>query len=206
MQKNKKWAIIAALILYALGTISGALLHRHWTKPIIQQTDTTTVTKTAVLDTLHQTVTPLPVPDDAPPVIVPASKVERDETDTTHYRITPDVLQVSGNLSDGLAYHATLTGVQPSLQTLTITYPERTITKSVAEPYKGWMLSATADIGAYAAPQITVATKAALELSYNTGPLHVALQGGIISTPTSGSWRPSPYIGARLTVDIYRFR
>lgn len=206
MAMNKKtWLLIAALLLYALGALSGVFIHRAWTKPDIQQIDTTTVTRTAELDSLPQTIVSQPAPADTPPVIVPSERVEIDTADSSCVRIFPDIVSVSGSLTNGLTYHATLTGVQPSLQDLAVSYPEHTITQTVTKPYTGWMLSATADIGGYAAPQLTVATKVALEASYNTGPLHVGLQGGIMSIPTSGTWKPSPYIGARVTIDIIRF-
>ena len=206
MNSKTKVIIIAAIAVYALGFLSGVFAHRAWTTPWIQQTDTVTVFKTATSDSLPQSVVTAPAPERIPPVVVPSSKVERDTADTTQVRIRPDVSVVTGTLSGGLTYQATLTGVQPSITQLKVTFPERIITQNAYKPYKGWMLSATADIATFATPQFTAFSKVAVETSYNTGPLHLALQGGIVSSPSSGSWHTYPYLGARITLDIFRLR
>lgn len=206
MSRRVKIIIASAVVLYTLGFFSGVLAHRAWTTPWIAQTDTTTVARTATSDSLPQTAITTPAPEDAPPVIIPSSRAERDTSDTTQVRIRPDVSVVTGTLSGGLTYQATLTGVQPSITQLKVTYPERIITQNAYKPYKGWMLSATADIATFATPQFTAFSKVAVETSYNTGPLHLALQGGIVSSPSSGSWHTYPYLGARITLDIFRLR
>lgn len=201
--KAKTFTIsIAAALL--VGLISGIFIHRGYVLKHSSPVQCDTVTVWMTTEVSH----PEPIESHVgkTPISLPAERFTRSAADSTLLEALPDMVTFRDSLDNGTKYTAVLSGIKPSIEALSISYPQRTITKSVPAPYKGWMLSATADIGAYAAPQISVATKAALEVSYNTGPLHVALQGGIISTPTSGSWRPSPYIGARLTVDIYRFR
>lgn len=205
--KTKAWLIAAGvLLLFLAGFLSGVFAHRAWSTPWVEQTDTTTVIRTAQLDSLPQTVTTAPAPESVPPVTVPASSVERDPADTSVVRIRPELTTITGTLTGGLSYQAVLGGVQPSLQQLTVTYPETVVTNNVYKPYKGWLLSATADIAAFATPQLTVVSRVAIETSYNTGPLHLGLQGGVIMQPAPGSWNISPYIGARITLDICRLK
>lgn len=200
---KKTWLIIAAILLYILGTIHGAHIHQVWTRSELQQIDTTTVMRTATLDSIPQTVISRPAPAEADPVIVSPERILNSQKDTTMVHIKPEVVEVSGKLTDGVTYQAILSGVQPSLQNLSISYPERTITKTVTKPYKGWIVSATADVAGYITPQFNPMAKVALETTYNTGPLHIGLQAGAIFTP--GPWHASPYIGARFTVDIFKF-
>ena len=205
--KGKQIAILT-VVIFLLGALSGGLVQRAWFRHgIDQRTDTATVWMPATLDTASMVATTAPAPPSVPPVIVPAENVT-PAADSATVQIRPELVTVTGTLSGGLTYQAQLLGVQPSLQSLQVNYPKTTITTSttIREPYKGWLLSATADIATFATPQFTAFSKVAVETSYNTGPLHLALQGGIVSSPSSGSWHTYPYLGARITLDIFRLR
>ena len=191
----------AALLLLLAGFFAGFQTHRVWYTPKPGQADTVYVERTASADSLKPVDTALR--PDLPPVAIPAKEVQvihdtvyiRPETQTFHEQLAPGVMAT-----------AIITGVRPTLDHLQITWPETLVTNTVVQPYKGWMLSATSDFSALASVSPTFIAHAALEASYNTGPLHLGLQGGVAATQYNGSWTPAPFIGARLTVDIMKRR
>lgn len=206
--KGKQIAILT-VVIFLLGALSGGLVQHAWFRHGIEQrTDTATVWMPATLDTASMVVTTAPAPPSVPPVIVPAENVT-PAADSAAVQIRPELVTVTGTLSGGLTYQAQLLGVQPSLQSLQVNYPKTTITTSttIREPYKGWLLSATSSISAYTAPQIQTFWTVALETSYNVGRLHIGLQGGVADTWSSAAGHQiSPYIGGRVTFDIFRMK
>lgn len=203
---KSKHAAILAVVLFLLGALSGGLLQRSWDLRSIAQTDTATVWQPAVLDTTTMAATTTEAPPSIPPVVVPADRIEQSEGSTA-IRIRSELTTVTGTLSGGLTYQAQLTGIQPQLHSLQVNYPETTITRHIQEPYKGWLVSATSNIYAYAAQPFQAFGLIALETSYNTGRFHIGFQGGVADTwsPATGH-QVSPYIGARVTIDIFRMR
>lgn len=201
--KAKHLAIIIAVV-FLLGALSGALVHRAFNRPIVTKVDTVTVWKTAALDSLPKTVETKPAPASIPDIVIPTEQLTPSQ-DSSSVSVRPQMTTVSGTLSGGLTYQAQLTGIQPSIQSLQVSYPETQVTKTVLAPYKGWLLSATTDAFLYTSPKIQFSTKAGLETSYNTGPFHFGVQAGVLVT-RSDSWNVSPYIGARVTIDIFKMR
>ena len=191
----------AALLLLLAGFFAGFQTHRVWYTPKPGQADTVYVERTASADSLKPVDTALR--PDLPPVAIPAKEVQvihdtvyiRPETQTFHEQLAPGVMAT-----------AIITGVRPTLDHLQITWPETLVTNTIVKPYKGWMLSATSDFSALASVSPTFIARAALEASYNTGPIHLGLQGGVAATQYNGSWTPAPFIGARLTADIMKRR
>lgn len=199
-----KHIVILAVAIFLLGALSGGFLQHSWDMRSLDRTDTVTVWKPAVLDTASMVATTVEAPPSVPPVVIPAEHVEISKDSTIQVR--PQLTTVSGKLSGGLTYQAQLTGIQPQLQSLQVFYPETTRQKTLREPYKGWLVSATSSIAAFSAPQFHAFGTAGLEVSYNVGRFHVGLQGG-----AAGNWSPSgyqvyPYVGGRITFDIFRMK
>lgn len=199
-----KHIVILAVAIFLLGALSGGFLQHSWDMRSLVRTDTITVWKPAVLDTASMVATTVEAPPSVPPVVIPAEHVEISKDSTIQVR--PQLTTVSGKLSGGLTYQAQLTGIQPQLQSLQVFYPETTRQKTLREPYKGWLVSATSSIAAFSAPQFHAFGTAGLEVSYNVGRFHVGLQGG-----AAGNWSPSgyqvyPYVGGRITFDIFRMK
>lgn len=201
--KAKHLAIIIAVV-FLLGALSGALIHRAFVRPIVEKVDTVTVWKTAELDSLPKVIDTKPAPPSVPDIVIPTEQLTPSQ-DSSSVSVRPEVTTVSGTLSGGLTYQAQLIGLQPAIQSLQVSYPERQLTKTVLAPYKGWMLSATTDAFLYSSPKIQFSTKAGLETSYNTGPFHFGVQAGVLVT-RSDAWNVSPYIGGRVTIDIFKMR
>lgn len=199
-----KHIVILAVAIFLLGALSGGFLQHSWDMRSLDRTDTVTVWKPAVLDTASMVATTVEAPPSVPPVVIPAEHVEISKDSTIQVR--PQLTTVSGKLSGGLTYQAQLTGIQPQLQSLQVFYPETTRQKTLREPYEGWLVSATSSIAAFSAPQFHAFGTAGLEVSYNVGRFHVGLQGG-----AAGNWSPSgyqvyPYVGGRITFDIFRMK
>ena len=184
---------VAVTLIYILGALSGAALHRAWTRTDDKPaTDTVTVWRTAEASPAVDTVS--------------TTKAEVVFTpDSSAVEIAPDLVTITGTLSGGGKYSAQLLGVQPSLQHLQVSYPERLVSNTKYKPYNGWLLSATASSYLDGIRPVRSVSLVGLETSYNTGPLHIGIQGGA-AFDYSGSWNISPYIGARLTIDIIRMK
>ena len=195
---------VAVTLIYILGALSGAALHRAWTRTDDKPaTDTVTVWRTAEASPAVDTVSTTKAQDTAP-ISVPAEEVVFTP-DSSAVEIAPDLVTITGTLSGGGKYSAQLLGVQPSLQHLQVSYPERLVSNTKYKPYNGWLLSATASSYLDGIRPVRSVSLVGLETSYNTGPLHIGIQGGA-AFDYSGSWNISPYIGARLTIDISRMK
>lgn len=200
-----KLASILITIAFAIGLISGAFIHRGYvqrqTRPV--QSDTTIVQK-------HIDIT-MPEPAeshvDETPISVPVADLKPVPGDTTVVQILPEVKTYRDTLADGTTYTAIVSGVQPSLQSLSLAYPERTITNTVQKPFKGWTLSAEADARLAGTASMGFYAFTGVELAYNVGPFHVGVDAGLSEfRAAQGPWQLSPYIGARVRIDILRFR
>lgn len=202
-----KTKLIAILITIAffIGLISGAFIHRGYvqrqTRPI--QSDTTIL--------LKQIDITMPEPKeshvDETPISVPLAELKPVPGNNTVAQILPEVKTYSDTLSDGTTYTATVSGVQPSLQSLSLKYPERTITNTVMKPYKGWTLSAVADAKLSGTASMGFYAFTGAELAYNTGPFHIGIDAGLSEFRTNKEpWQLSPYIGVSVRIDIIRFK
>lgn len=199
---NRAVAIIIAVCL-VLSFSGGYFLRKHIETPVSESIQRDTVYLEKQVD--------FPVPAEpaeimpAEPVIAPSSAVT-PATDSTvaieaETRIYRDTL-------NGISYEATVTGVQPVLTGLTFSYPETNINtvRTVVKPYEGWKLSVTSE-AALALMQPTVQSLTAAEVSYNTGPFHFGLQGGLLVTkPFREKATLQPYLGGRVTIDILKFK
>ena len=190
----------AALLLLLAGFFAGFQTHRVWYTPKLDpRIDTVYVEKTASVD--HpQPVDSVQRPD-LPPVAVPASEAKVVH-DTVYIR--PETLTYHEVIAPGVTATAVVTGVRPTLEHLQVTWPETVVTQTFVRPYKGFLFSATSDFSALASTSPTFIARAGLEASYNTGPLHLGLQGGVAATQYSGSWKPAPFLAARLTIDLWK--
>ena len=96
---------------------------------------------------------------------------------------------------------AVVTGIQPTLDHLHITWPETTITKTNYKPLDGWSLGVAAS-GAYTAisPFIT----GTATVSYTAGPVRFSVDAGVIYQPAGRQL--SPYVGGGVELTIFRFR
>lgn len=202
-----KYRILISASLLLLFFVLGYYTRKVTTRPIETGTkvDTVTVWRTAAASEPEpvevRPAAPAPVrkeslrpaPQDSAAVLVPA--------ETRTYRDT---------LSDGTSYEAIITGVQPVLSSIRFKYPSSLITKTVtvSKPYEGWMLSATSNNAVTKESSWGLTSQTCLELSYNTGPFHLGLQGGVQITKSFTPAGPgfAPYLGGRLTIDIARLR
>lgn len=200
--KNK---IIAAsvVLLLIVGFMSGYFFHRAVTKPIAVGSHTDTVYVDKHIDIpVTDPVSVRPSGRDVT-VSVPDCKSHGDSLDI------PAVLaEYRDTLSDGVSYIATVSGVAPKLESLHFSYnlPQITTTRTVVKPFKGWLMSATSNNAVIGTGSLGLCSQTAFEVSYNNGPFHLGLQGGVqIEKPFSQEApRLSPYLGGRITVDILK--
>lgn len=201
--KAKQLHIIAAITLFLLGFLSGIRVHKSWSGGDKEILDTVVVYRTAILKEPPLVIESIPAPDSIPLVTIPTTMIIEDEADTTVVSIRPEVVTVFGRLDNDINYLATLTGIQPSIQNLSVSYPKYSITRTVLKPYNGYLLSACADFAVSTMPQMHAVSRLTFEASYNTGPFHLALQAGVMRGASQGT---HPYIGGRISFDIYRKR
>lgn len=203
--KSKHVATII-ICVFLIGAISGALIQRSFTNPIIQA-DTTTTMKPAILDSIPRVEDSQPAPENIPDIIIPTVKLTPSD-DSSYVSVRPELTTLTGTLSGGLSYKAQISGIMPTLQSLQVSYPERQITKTVTAAYSGWMLSASANTFLYSTGKLNAGAVAVIEASYNTGPLHLALQAGVMTIkPDTYTYnKTTPYLGARITLDILKLR
>ena len=116
--KAKHLAIIIAVV-FLLGALSGALVHRAFVRPIVEKIDTVTVRKTAELDSLPKVIDTKPAPPSVPDIVIPTEQLTPSQ-DSSSVSVRPEVTTVSGTLSGGLTYQAQLIGLQPAIQSLQV--------------------------------------------------------------------------------------
>lgn len=195
---------IAAAVLFLVGVISGCLIHRGYVRahqPPVQR-DTVTIWKTV------GTVDPAPQESHKgqTPISIPASEVTPTK-DSSAYLVHPDVVTWRDTLSGGVSYQIQITGVQPTLSSMDIRYPEHTVTNTVYKPYEGWLFSITGTGGLTSYQPLAVSAIVGPELSYNKGIFHFGIQGGALIEYTPGANATfTPYVGGRLTIDIARMK
>lgn len=204
--KNKKAVIILALLAVAIGFGSGYIVRKHTAEPVVASI----IRDTTYID--HYIEVPVPEEPEsigpADPVLVPAADIS-PSADSSMVEVKAEAKTYRDSIGD-FSYVATVTGVQASLAALQIQYSDRIITqtKTIVRPYEGWLMSITSD-NAVTLLQPEFRSLTALEFSYNTGPFHIGLQGGLLVTKPFQSQSKAfidPYLGGRVTVDIHKFR
>lgn len=201
--KNKTALILIAVAL-CIGLISGVFIHRGYVMkhfPTVQH-DTVTVWKTAEISS--------PAPTEShkadTPISLPASDVKPSPRDSSLVEILPDIVTIQGKLADSISYKVVMNGVQPRLESLAISYPERAITRTVAVPYKGWKASLKGEIFAVPAQTFSAYAFTGIEFSYHTSIFHFGIDAGCAELYNSGQgWGLSPYLGGSVTIDLYKF-
>ena len=197
--KSKTAAILIAAAVLA-GFLAGVLAHsryqaHHTPEPKV---DTVYVSRSAEI------FGPSPVEStprqDLPPVVIPSDRIV-PSADTSAVLAVPETVTFRDTLAKGVVATAVVTGIQPTLDHLHITWPETTITKTSYKPLDGWSLGVAAS-GAYTAisPFIT----GTATVSYTAGPVRFRVDAGVIYQPAGRQL--SPYVGGGVELTIFRFR
>lgn len=124
--------------------------------------------------------------------------------DTSVFSIRKDSVIVKGiEPLSGAKYEATVTGIQPTLERLNFTIPERVVTKTIVKPLSGWSIGIFGD-GIY--QQYKFDAKAGLYASYTAGPFCLHFDAGAIWSDLGPNNAISPYIGAGVRIELFRKR
>ena len=198
-------AASAAALLFLTGMISGCLIHRSYVRAhqLPVQRDTVTKWRTATTES--------PAPTEShkgtDPVSIPVSELTPSQ-DSSAVLVQQDIRTYDDTLSNGASYHIQISGIQPNLDAVQFTYPERTITNTITNtrPYEGWILSASGSTAITGFQPFKGSAVFGPEISYNKGIFHFAIQtGAYMEYGKDIKTSFSPYGGARLTLDIVRF-
>lgn len=202
--KIKTFAISVAAALL-VGLISGVFIHRGYvlkhSSPV--QRDTVTVWKTT------EVIRPVPIESHVgdTPISLPAERFTRSATDSTLLEALPDMVTFRDSLENGTKYTAVLSGIKPSIEALSISYPQRTITNTVTVPYKGWDMGLKAEAFATGQNDFSALFFTGVEFAYNTGALHIGIDAGCTEQYFRPSgWAFAPYVGASLKIDLFHFK
>ena len=137
---------------------------------------------------------------DLPPAVIPIGEVKVSE-DSSSVSIEKETVTYRDTLAQGVVATAVVTGVQPSLDHLHVTWPETTITKTNYKPLDGWALGLSVS-GAYSAAPFVTGTAT---VSYTAGPARFRMDAGVLYLPT-GQQKVSPYVGGGIELTLFRFR
>ena len=197
--KSKTAAILLAACLLA-GFLAGVLAHsryqaRHTPEPKV---DTVYVARSAEIFG-PEPVESVPRPD-LPPAVIPSSRI-RPSADTSAVLAEKETVTFRDTLAKGVVATAVITGIQPTLDHLHVTYPETTVTKTIYKPLDGWALGLSAN-GVYTAisPFIT----GTATVSYTAGPVRFRMDAGVLYQPADKQL--SPYVGGGVEFTLFRFR
>lgn len=201
---KSKLIAAAVILLLAAGFLSGFFVHRAWFTPRISE---------ARVDTLyieHTVEIDRPVPAESRPAGKDISIAAASLSSISKDSISAPAVIVTyrDTLSSGLAYSATISGIEPKLENLQISSLQTVITKTnvVEKPFKGWLFSVTSNNAIHNCGSWALCSQNALEVSYNAGPFHAGLQGGILVQKPfcQNATSVSPYLGGRITIDLYK--
>lgn len=200
MSKTTKLTLILTASALLVGFFAGLFTHSryqalHTPEPKV---DTVYVPKSAEIFG-PSPIESVPRPD-LPPAVVPIKDVKVSE-DSTSVSIEKETVTYRDTLAQGVVATAIITGVQPSLDHLHITWPETTITKTNYKPLDGWALGLSVS-GAYA---VTPFVTSGATVSYTAGPARFRLDAGVLYSPT-GQQKVSPYVGGGIELTMFRFR
>lgn len=206
MSKKIYWIILP--VIGVLCAVVGYYIRKAVEQPIEVSTWADTVYLTRTVE----------VPIGYPVTVKPAEPISIDSSeivpsvDSSRIMIKADVHTYTDTLN-GIRYQAVVSGIHPALEYLQLSYPERTITQqtTVIKPYRGWKMSAVSTnvlSGDFSLAKFQSFT--GLEFSYNTGPFAFGLQGGLqVEKPLSKTSQNTsflPYAGARIEIDILKFK
>lgn len=198
--KNKTAAVLLAVALVT-GFLAGLLAHsryqaRHTPEPRV---DTVYVARSAAV------TSPAPVDSarrpDLPPAVIPSDRILPSPDSSAAVLVEKETLTYRDTLAKGVVATAVITGIQPSLDHLQITWPETTVTRTNYKPLDGWALGLSAS-GAYATTSFVTGS---FTLSYTAGPARFRLDAGVLYQPRMEP-RLSPYVGGGVEITLFRFR
>lgn len=194
MTGNSKYILIAALTALVIGLAVGiGSTSKYYCRQTTTQADTVFVERIIEVNTSEAERVQLP---SAGTVSIPKSIISFDSSTIA---IKKDSVRVSGiEPITGATYEAIITGVQPDLNNLRITVPERVVTRTVTKPQTGWSLGIFADT--YYFNQLDI--RAGLYASYTSGPFCIHLDVGAMYN-IGPNKAVSPFVGAGIKIQLY---
>lgn len=200
MKTGSKVLLTVGCIAFAIGVTLGACsASRYMRKHTTESVDTVFVTRTVDVPVgeSSQEFSPAESYAEVPKKDIsegPDSSVALIRKDSVVYR---GVEKLSG-----ISYVATVTGVQPCITGLSLTIPERRITRTVVKPLSGWSCGAFGD-GCYAG---RIDARVGLYAAYTAGPFCLHVDAGALWTDISLRKSVSPYVGGGVRIELYRKR
>ena len=202
MMSNKQIIIFILLIaVFGFGILLGAgMTSRHYRRHAISAVDTLYVERTIEIPVSNATKDIYKSKSFAE---LPKKELQ-PTADTSVFSIRKDSVIVKGiEPLSGAKYEATVTGIQPTLERLNFTIPERVVTKTIVKPLSGWSIGIFGD-GIY--QQYKFDAKAGLYASYTAGPFCLHFDAGAIWSDLGPNNAISPYIGAGVRIELFRKR
>ncbi|MBQ9474674.1 MAG: hypothetical protein IJU69_00250 [Bacteroidales bacterium] len=202
---KSKWVIVLVSAALLIGLLSGIFIHRGYAlkHSLSVRRDTVTVWKTV------EVIRPEPVESHqgGVPISLPKGRFIVSDKDSTTLQALPDILTFKGTLEDSVSYKAVVSGLQPALESLTLSYPSRTITNTVTIPYKGWDMAVKADAFCIGRQDFSAFFFTGIEFAYNAGPFHIGIDTGCLEnySASQGGWQFAPYAGASLKIELFQF-
>ena len=196
MTGNSKYILIAALTALVIGLAVGiGSTSRYYSRQETTPADTVYVERTIEVNTSEAEREQLP---STGTVSIPKESIS--STDSSTIAIKKDSVRVSGTEPiSGATYEAVITGVQPDLNNLRITVPERVVTKTVTKPQTGWSLGIFADAYYYG----NFDARAGLYTSYTAGPFCIHLDVGAMYSNIGPNKAVNPFVGAGIKIQLY---
>lgn len=196
MTGNSKYILIAALTALVIGLAVGiGSTSRYYSRQETTPADTVYVERTIEVNTSEAEREQLPSTG-----TVSIQKESISFSDSSTIAIKKDSVRVSGTEPiSGATYEAVITGVQPDLNNLRITVPERVVTKTVTKPQTGWSLGIFADAYYYS----NFDARAGLYTSYTAGPFCIHLDVGAMYSNIGPNKAVNPFVGAGIKIQLY---
>ena len=201
MTTRSKILLGVAVLVFLIGLFSGVKLHSIYISRNTIESVPDTVYVPQVVDI------PEPVlvgkERDTSTLSVPKEDV-KISADSISMELPKEIVTYRDSLPSGISYTATVTGYQPVLSGLKLSYPEKTVKTTVYKPYEGWALSAFGQ-AAYSTPATFLA--GGLSLSYNIKAFNFHIDAGVshFRFPAAAPVT-SPYIGVGTNITILRFK
>lgn len=193
--------LILLIAIFGFGIITGVLTtSRHYRSHTTSRTDTLYIERT-----IEAPISDAKIESHKSQVLADIPREDiKISADSSIVSVSKDSVIYKGvEPVSGATYEATVTGVQPSLDKLQFTIPERIVTKTVVKPYTGWSIGVFGD-GTY--QQYKFDAKAGFYASYTAGPFCLHFDAGAIWTDLGPNNVISPYIGAGVRMELFRKR
>ncbi len=200
MKTGSKVLLAVGCTAFTIGWISGACsASRYLRKHTTESIDTVFVTRTVDVPVEESSLEFRQAESYA---VVPKKDISEGR-DSSVALIRKDSVVYRGveNLS-GISYVATVTGVQPCITGLSLTIPERRITRTVVKPLSGWSCGAFGN-GYYAG---RFDAMVGLYAAYTAGPFCLHVDAGALWTDIGLRKAVSPYVGGGVRIELYRKR